>query len=260
MSNPETAYKALLSEYLKIKETDFIGMNREREVIIGESLKLASYSKEDLPQFETIPRFNPELIAFLPERIDGFIYAADQFFFAEELPAKALAEWDAIDPEAQALKKKILNRRYTIAIEEGDLTTAKTMKKVAIGQGRYDTCSDFSKLNIMAKMDTQKLASIGITPAEIKRLDELDTKFKSLIGNIDRKPEGLEEKKNMMFRAYTYLALAVNPICEYGQMIFEGTDRAELYKSETLSKNASGSRKSTDTGSETASPDMGIGL
>ncbi len=260
MANPEIAYKNLMREYLAIQEINFTHMNRAREVIIAESLQLASYSAEDIGEFSFIPRFNTDLIATLPERIEGFIHADNQFVLTDSGPGTAKGEWIVLEPEAEKIKQKFITRRTAIATEEGDVTTLKEIGKIKPGYGRKDLQRDISNINAMAKRDAEKLASIGLDATFLKRLDEINTKLQTLIADMKRLPEGYEEKKKMVFRAYTYLMQAVTPICDYGQMIFEGTPRAELYKSATLSENASGNRVSGSEESKTAPSDSGLGL
>ncbi len=232
MGSTAEAFEKHQGNITQIGEADLRARHLAVETIIGEASELVTISTEDSPAFSKISRFDMGNIETLQERTDAFMhcFAAYQDVALDKSEAKE--QWDSIEPEAYTMKRKLLKRLGLIYEEENRIADLKEINEIAIGRGRRDLTMDYLQLSGIASKDAKDLATLNFGEEKVARISEIFEILKSLIGSITTPKAEIEEKKLLMDQAYTYLDQAVSSIRKYGQLIFDGEPRENLYKSQ----------------------------
>jgi hypothetical protein len=248
MGTASEAFTRFEEEIRAIPNTELIGKNRSITAILGETSELVVTSNDDFDTFAEIPRFNTDLIELLPFRLDAFMYCYTQFEEIALEGSDAKKEWKEIEPRAYIVKKRLLRRLRMLAEERDDLIEKVELIKIAKGQGRRDLTLDFMQLSEKVKQQHDGLISIGYTESDLAEVETIYETLKRLLGSVQRPKKEVEDAQTLMEQAYTFLMLAVNPIKAYGQMIFEDTEREQLYISQELSNNRKENSNTTPSG------------
>jgi len=236
MGTAENAFFMHQAEIEAIPENQLIGKNRPVEKITSEVSQLYVVAKEDREEFEAIGRFDISLIDTLHTRRDAYLHCYSMYQEVIFDSAAALEAFRALEEQAYKDKKKLLSRLKMIAMENGDKNELKELRQIAYGNGREDLTLDFLKLSGKVKKQKPELLDMGYVEEELDRVELTFIKLKDLIGSINLPNAERESRQLLMDQAYTFLAMAESKIKDYGQMLFEGTDREDLYKSESRQK------------------------
>ncbi len=243
MGTTQDAFTQIEPIITLIQESDLIGKNRTMNAITGETSALVVTATEDRAEFKAVPRFDISKIDTLQLRLDGYLYTYAQFEEIAFNKSESLTQWDSGEDNAYKVKRKLLRRLITLAEEAGDTAELAELKKISKGRGREDLTMDFLLLAGKARKYQVELATLNYQEDEIIEVEAIFETLKSLLGSINRPNSEIATKKLLMEQAYTYLAQAVNSIQSYGRMIFEDTDREDLYKSASRQEYGSMSHK-----------------
>lgn len=234
---PESVQDAFLKtkQFISsIPRTELIGRNRTMNAILGETTQLAQTAKEDRDQFTRLTRFDITTIDLFPQYIDAFLYCYVQFEEVAFDKGEALELFRKLEPKAQTRKKKLIRRLMLIAEENGNDDEIKELKKIKMGRGREDLTMDYLKLAGKARRQERDLATLNYNDDEISDIEDTFERLRRLLGSIKTPNQKTQELKLLMEQAYTLLHQKEAQIKKYGQLLFEGTPRAELYKSSFL--------------------------
>jgi len=212
-------YEKLLPRISAI--TDYVVPKIPPEEIVGEANRVNALIKEDRTKLE---RSGIELhyLDSFEERAGAMSWAAADLVTYINMESTAKKEWDALQPEADVVRRKLLKTLKRAFRKNKELSDA--VERIKDGKGNLDQVFDFLSMSKLAQENKEMLEKVFADLSLIERSSELHAKLSDILSRMVTDPKKLDQAKVIFYKAWTYLNEALKEVYEAGQYVFDEDD------------------------------------
>ncbi len=222
------------------------------EEAVGEANRVNALIKEDRARLE---RSGIELhyLDSFEARAGAMSWAAAELVTYINMESTAKKEWDALQPEANEVRRDFLKVLARAFRKDEELSDA--VKRIRDGRGNLDQVLDFLSMSKLAQENKEKLEKVYADLSLIDRSSGLYARLSDILSRMVTDPKKMNQAKVTFFKTWTYLNEALKEVYEAGQYVFDEDDpRHDLYYSDyyvRLGKAAAKAKRSQEAAKET---------
>ena len=244
-------YELLIGDIKKIPKDQVRFCTMPIDVAVGEAHRLDRVLVVDR-QTMLDAGIAPGIVDSFSARVGALDFAAAEYRMTISKDPDSVKAWEEASAEGYELRRYLFKHMSFAFRKEAELMAQ--LKLIKDGRGDLDMVA---ALMSAKRLGEKTIAYLVQTPlfdrGKLQAAEDLHNRLNVLHADATIDPAKVNQAKDIFHRAWTYYKMAADEIKDYGQYVFEGTDRYQEYVSEYLSSKASKSAKTSSEQTESES-------